>query len=173
MRLFDRFKTKVQNKDQLMQIEYSTKPTRIGEENLSTIDELEKWLENNCYNFHEIIIGKYFPPEGTVIKFDGNKFVYGYSERGSTNIIKRFDSEKELVDYAVNCLAKNKWNKAHMLAFSFNIDKINQIENKLRKLKITYERNDLPDYRDGKTAYRIYVFGKDILKADYMKFYEY
>jgi len=33
-------------------------------------------------------------------------------------------------------------------------------------MKIEFKRNDVPNYRSGMTVYRIFVFGKDILKLD-------
>ena len=37
---------------------------------------------------------------------------------------------------------------------------------------ISFERNDVPNYSQGKNAYRIFVFGKDYLKlAEFTKKY--
>lgn len=61
---------------------------------MNTIDELEKYLEKECYSFNEIIIGRHNPPKGIVIKQDGQRYIFGYSERGSLNVIKVFESEE-------------------------------------------------------------------------------
>ncbi len=42
-------------------------------------------------------------------------------------------------------------------------------------MKIDFERNDIPNYSKGKHAYRIFVFGRDVLlleafKMKYMRY---
>jgi hypothetical protein len=142
-------------------------------DNLTTIEELELWLEENCYNFNEIIIGKHHAPEGYIIKVDNGKYLCCYSERGNKNIVKSFSSEKKLVDYAYHMFKENKWSRSHLLAISFNIDKIKDIEKQLGNLGVEYERNDSPNHRNGSTAYRNFVFGMDIKKVEHMKIFEY
>ena len=71
---------------------------------MKTIEELERYLEDECFSFVELTIGKHFAPEGIVIKQDGNEYILGYSERGNLEIIKSFKTEEELVDYAQNKL---------------------------------------------------------------------
>ncbi|GFZ30137.1 hypothetical protein CSC2_06630 [Clostridium zeae] len=146
---------------------------RNKEESFTTIAELERWLEDEFYNFNLISIGKYHAQEGDVIEVDNDRYLYCYSERGNKSIIKSFKSEKELVSYAYLMFKDNKWSKSHLLAISFNIDKINHIEQELNNLKVEYVRNDSPNHRNGNTAYRIFVFGKDIKKTEHLKLFEY
>ena len=114
---------------------------------MKSIEELEKYLEDECYSFAEISIGKHYAHEGIVIKKNGDAYEFGYSERGNKGIIKSFSSEQELVEYALEKLLADKWN-------------------------ISFERNDVPNYSQGKNAYRIFVFGKDYLKlAEFTKKY--
>ena len=83
---------------------------------MKTIAELEKYLEEECYSFYAITIGKHMAPEGFVIKQDGQEYIYGYSERGFLRTIKASESEEELVNYALKDLASYKWNRAHLVA---------------------------------------------------------
>ena len=148
--------------------------TKICEaDNFTTIEELERWLEDNYYNFNEISIGKHHAPEGYIIEVDNSRYLCCYSERGNKQIVKSFNSEKELVDYAYQLFKGNEWSRAHLLAISFDIEKIKNIEKALYSLGVEYERNDSPNHRNGNTAYRIFVFGKDIKKAEHMKIFEY
>lgn len=136
---------------------------------MKTIEELELWLVENCYSFQELSIGNHFAPEGIVIEKDGTKFQWCYSERGNKRVGKSFDSEKELVDYALIQLTSDKWFRAHIIAFTFDESKINKLGSLLEKEKINYERNDIPNYTKGKRAYRIFVFGCDIKKTEYLR----
>lgn len=136
---------------------------------MNTIQELEAWLVKNCYSFQELTIGHHFAPEGIVIEEDGNRFNWCYSERGNKRILKSFDSEKELVDYAMDQLTTDKWYKAHIIAFTFDEEKIKELEAYLSERKIGYERNDIPNYTKGRRAYRIFVFGCDIKKTEHLK----
>ena len=43
---------------------------------------------------------------------------------------------------------------------------IQQAEAELKNYNISFERNDVPNYLQGKNAYRIFVFGKDYLKLE-------
>lgn len=57
---------------------------------MKTIEKLERYLEDECFSFVELTIGKHFAPEGIVIKQDGNEYIWGYSERRNLEIIKSF-----------------------------------------------------------------------------------
>lgn len=136
---------------------------------MKTLKELEKYFEENCYSFLDLSIGKHRAPEGIVIEEVYGKFIFSYSERGRKNIIKSFDKEEDLVEYALTKLQKDKWNRAHIVASTFCESEILEAERALSDMKIEFERNDVPNYRRGMTAYRIFVFGKDILKLDMYK----
>lgn len=143
-------------------------------ENYEKLIELEKYLEEECYSFDDLTIGKHRAQEGIIIEENNGPYNFAYSERGRTNIKESFSTEKELVDYALATLEKNKWNKAHLVAWGWTEDAIKQAEQELRDRNILFERNDIPNYSRGMTAYRIFVFGKDILllesfKKRYMK----
>lgn len=139
---------------------------------MKSIEELEKYLEDECYSFAEISIGKHYAYEGIVIKKNGDAYEFGYSERGNKRIIKSFSSEQELVEYALKKLLADKWNKAHLVAWVWSEVEIQQAERELKNYNINFERNDVPNYSQGINAYRIFVFGKDYLKlAEFTKKY--
>jgi hypothetical protein len=50
---------------------------------MKSIEELEKYLEDECYSFVEINIGKHHAHEGIVIEKNGDAYEFGYSERGN------------------------------------------------------------------------------------------
>ena len=131
---------------------------------LKSIEELEKYLEDECYSFAGINIGKHHAHEGIVIEKNGDAYEFGYSERGNKRILKSFSSEHELVGYALEELQADKWNKAHLVARVWSEAEIQQAEAELKNYNIIFERNDVPNYLQGKNVYRIFVFGKDYLK---------
>lgn len=130
---------------------------------MKTIKELERYLEEEFFSFSQLTIGNHFAPEGFVVKIDGNEYIFGYSERGKLDTIKRFKTEKELVVYAQNKLEGDRWMKGHLVAWTWTEDEIKSAERELESMNILYERNDVPNYdlKHGR-AYRIFVFGKDV-----------
>lgn len=136
---------------------------------MKTLEELEAWLEENCYSFQELTIGHHFAPEGIVMERDGDRFNWCYSERGHKRVMKSFDTEKGLVDYALTQLTADKWNRAHIIAFTFDEEKIKELSSLLEQEHIGYERNDIFNYSQGKRAYRIFVFGSDIKKTEHFR----
>lgn len=136
---------------------------------MRTIGELEKYLEDECYSFQALTIGSHYAPEGIFIEASDNKYNFGYSERGNRNIIKSFETEESLVEYSLAELKRDKWSRAHLAAWLWAESEIKTAEKELRDMNIAFERNDIPNYREGKRAYRIFVFGRDIKKLDSFK----
>lgn len=136
---------------------------------METIDELEQYLQDECYSFDSISIGKHFAYEGLIVEKQENRFVYAYSERGKKTILKTFELEKDLVNYALKELEKDKWNRRHLVAWTWSTRDIEKAERVLKRKRIQFERNDIPYFKDGKTAYRIFVFGKDVLLLEKFK----
>ena len=140
-----------------------------GKLRINTIDELERYLEENCYSFQELSIGKHHSSEGNIIEKDSGRYNFAYSERGNKSVLKSFDNEKELVQYALLVIKRDKWANAHLVAWVYDEVEIHKAEDELNDMKILYERNDIQNYKKGVTAYRIFVFGKDILKLEGFK----
>ena len=135
---------------------------------MQTLKELEKYIEEECYN--KIVIGKYLVNDSFIIWQESDRYFFGYSERGSICIIKKFDTEKELVSYALVELEKDIWLKAHLVAWTWNEKDIQAAECELEHMNISFRRNDIPnfDIKHGR-AYRIFVFGQDIHKLSGFK----
>lgn len=135
---------------------------------MKTIQELEQYLEENCYNFDSITIGRHYAYEGLVVKNCALGYCLFSSERGHETLLKAFQSEEELVRYTLAKLDRDPWYKAHIVAFTFDQQQIQKAESELKWMRIRYKRNDIP-YRAGQTAYRIFVYGRDILRLDDFK----
>lgn len=136
---------------------------------METIGQLEKYLEENCYSFRELSIGKHHALEGIVIEESAGKYQFGYTERGHKEIIKSFSDEKDLVAYALEILNADEWFRAHLIAWVWDEAEIREAEKELKSMNICFKRNDIPNYSGGKCAYRIFVFGKDVLRTGELK----
>ena len=130
---------------------------------IKTVDKLVEFMEKECYNFDSFSIGKYRALEGLFLDRDGSGFIYGYEERGHRDIIKHFDNEEAAVSYVLEQISKGEVDDSHLAAFTMDEEEILEAEKKLKEMFISFWRNDVPGYSlDGKTAYRIFVFGKNI-----------
>ena len=139
---------------------------------MDTIKELSKYLEENYYSFLELTIGDHHAPEGIIIEQKWGRFKFSYSERGKKSVIKSFCTEKKLVNYALDQLNQDEWSRAHIVACTLLYEEIVEAERELNNKKINFKRNDIPNYKVGMTAYRIFVFGKDVAElTEFKKLY--
>ena len=130
---------------------------------IKTIDKLVEFMEEECYSFDSISIGKYRALEGLFLDRDGDVFIYGYEERGHRDIIKHFDNEEAAVSYVLEQISKGEVDDSHLAAFTMDEEEILEAEKKLKEMFIPFIRNDVPGYGlSGETAYRIFVNGKNI-----------
>ncbi len=141
---------------------------------MQTLKELEKYLKDECYN--KAIISKHPVEDSAIIWQEGERYFFGYCERGRIHILKEFGTEKELVVYALGKLESDIWAKAHLVAWTWNEKDIEAAERELERMHICFRRNDIPNFdREHGRAYRIFVFGRDVLRlSDFKKkFFEY
>ncbi len=135
---------------------------------MQTLKELKKYLEDECYD--KVIIGKHLVDDSLIIWQEGDRYFFGYSERGRISIIKEFGTEKELVAYALAEIEKDIWLKAHLAAWTWTEKEIQAAEYELECMHISFKRNDIPNFdRKHGRAYRIFVFGRDIRKLSDFK----
>ena len=133
---------------------------------MKTVQELEQYLMENCYSFVELTIGRHFAHEGFEVVAADGVYRLSYKERGHTSLLKAFSSEEELVAYTLAELQSDPWSNAHCVATTFDKNLIQAAERDLEAMGISYKRNDVPNYHVGQTAYRIFVFGRDILRLE-------
>lgn len=130
---------------------------------IKTIDKLVAFMERECYSFRAFSIGNYKALEGLFLEQDRHGYVYGYTERGERYTEKYFESEEEAVQYVFELLSEGKVENSHLVAFTMDKKEIMAVEKVLKEMFIPFVRNDVPCFsNDGKTAYRIFVFGKNI-----------
>lgn len=128
-----------------------------------TLEGLDKLLEENGFNRSNcLVIGSPYSNEGYIARKKDDKFVFEYTERGSLSVLKSFDTEKELVNHVFEKLCMKEWNWLVCVGFDKDLDNILRAQAELDSYGILYERDDVRNfYAGGKTAYRLYIFGKD------------
>lgn len=128
-----------------------------------TIDKLVEFVERECYCMDSFSIGEYQITEDLFLDRDGKDYIYGYTEKGNRNVEKRFENEEEAVKYVFEQIYKCRLDNAHLVAWAWNKEEIEAAEKELQQMFITFERNDIPNFDlEGRTAYRIFVYGKNI-----------
>jgi len=138
---------------------------------MHTLKELKRYLENECYS--KVVIGKVLAEDCLILWEERRRYFFGYCERGRISVIKEFDTEKDLVVYALDELEKDIWARAHLAAWTWSEEEIKEAEQELERMHIAFKRNDIPNFdRVHGRAYRIFVFGRDIRRlSDFKKKY--
>ena len=83
---------------------------------------------------------------------------------------KRFEKEEDAVKYVFQQIYECRVDNAHLAAWTWDSKEIAAAEKELRQMFISFQRNDIPNFdSDGRTAYRIFVYGKNIKYLDDFK----
>ncbi len=136
-------------------------------ERIKTIDKLVEFMEREYYCMDAFSIGKYRATEDLFLDWDGKNYIYGYSERGHREIEKIFNEEAEAVKYVFDQIYECRLDNAHLAAWTWDSKEIENAEKELQEMFISFKRNDIPNFDlDGRTAYRIFVYGKNIKYLD-------
>ena len=131
--------------------------------------ELENWMKENCFNFNSYSINGNSIYEGFGIDKTGGLYIWYYTERGQKNNLNYFKSEPEIVEYAFNQIKSDKWAKTHCIGFSTDLNRINDLKSELQKINVEFFNDKITYYREGRPVYRVFVFGCDIQKTEYLK----
>lgn len=134
---------------------------------INTLKDLQLYMDSECFNDYTYSIGK--KPtnlfEGNVLNFDGQKYVYYYTERGKKRIIKEFTSKLDACRFVFEELRNSKTGRQHCIGLTKTKLKIEELCNLLNERSIKYEMDSIPYSGKNDLWYRIFIFGRDILKA--------
>jgi len=128
-------------------------------EELSTIKELNQWMEANCYN------------DGYAI---GDR-VWFYTERGTKQTLNVFNTEKEAVRFALHEIKLDKSANRHLVGFLKSKSSESELVRELERRNIKCWTDKIPFGGPNDPRYRVFVFGCDIrlvkdLEEQYGKF---
>nr|WP_321453167.1 hypothetical protein [uncultured Carboxylicivirga sp.] len=137
---------------------------------INSIKELIKFLKHNYYRKDSIQVNSFgqIGQDGFSIEKKENGFDFNYQERGHKNTLKTFQSENDICNYAVQIFEADKALKQHCIAYSKSQNRINRICNRLEKRGIHYVKDSAPCV-DNKFIYRIFVFGRDLIKTRFIR----
>ncbi|SHH85671.1 hypothetical protein SAMN04488109_5614 [Chryseolinea serpens] len=135
----------------------------------NTIIELEKWMKENCFNFNGYSINGNSIDEGLGIDKFGSLFVWYYTERGQTDNLKYFRTEKEIVEFAFNEIKSDKWANRHCIGFTTEKTEAKELTDKLNELNVEYTQDKIPYNGPNQPAYMTFVLGCDINKVSHLK----
>lgn len=140
-------------------------------EGLETMDELEKYIRSEGF---DVFFGHNRGIEGDMIWFEGGRFCYGYSERGSISVIESSADERTFVRAVMKRLgsakASNPLALMDIVAWTWNEQEILSAAQELTAMGVGFARNDIPNF-DGRYAYRIFAYRKDKAKIP-VSFYD-
>jgi len=128
---------------------------------LSTIKELDQWMEANCYN-DGYAIGDRIIHEGCGLEKLGDTFVWFYTERGTKQTLHVFNTEKEAVLFALHEIKLDKSANRHLVGFLKNKSSESELVRELERRNIKCWTDKIPFGGPNDPRYRVFVFGCDI-----------
>ncbi|MCU7551361.1 hypothetical protein OCK74_19725 [Chitinophagaceae bacterium LB-8] len=134
-----------------------------------TETELEQWMKENCFNFEGYSINGNAIYEGYGIDKSGGQYTWYYTERGQKNNLKFFLTEEEIIEYAYNQIANDKWAKTHCIGFNINKNEALELAQKLQGLGIDFFQDEVPYYGLQKPVFRTFVLGCDCNRVNNLK----
>jgi hypothetical protein len=135
---------------------------------LTTVEELDKWMTDNCYN-NNYAIGSRNIDEGFGLDKAGNQFIWYYTERGKREHLNYFPTEKEAVDFAFSQISTDDFAQRHMIGFiKDNSEKLELLQ-ELDRRKIKYWTDTIPYGGLNDPRHRVFIFGCDIKLTEDLK----
>ncbi|MEJ7588847.1 MAG: hypothetical protein WKI04_14920 [Ferruginibacter sp.] len=108
-----------------------------------SVKELEKWMTDNCYHDSYGINGRIIH-EGYGLENAEYSWTWYYTERGGRDILARFQSEEEAVDYAFKKIIADGSANRHMIGFVKEGSQENELINELQKREIFFLERQNP-----------------------------
>lgn len=131
--------------------------------------ELENWMKINCYNFDSYSINGNMIYEGFGLEKINERFTWYYTERGTRQTLKTFDTEEELIHYAFEAIKSDTWANSHCIGFTTSIKESKELSMKLIDLDIEFMQDQIPYYGSNNPVYRTFVFGCDCTRVRDLK----
>ncbi|MGI4759918.1 MAG: hypothetical protein ACRYF0_04385 [Janthinobacterium lividum] len=135
-----------------------------------TIKELAKWMKARCYNFDSYSINGNSIYEGFGLEETLDGYVWYYTERGQRTSLAFFAVEQEAVAHAHQQIAADKWATAHYVGLTAKQAETQDLARQLESLGIAFWQDEIAGfYAPGRPAYRTFVAGCDINRAEFLK----
>jgi hypothetical protein len=130
-----------------------------------TIEQLRQWMEAHCYNDHHYALGDRFVHEGYGLRKSGDGYIWYYTERGSQDILKTFEAEKDAVAYAMQIIANDTFASGHLVGLLRNQAEEEALLHELEVRNIGSWKDSIPYGGPDDRRTRVFVRGCDVLKV--------
>lgn len=130
-----------------------------------TIEQLRQWMETHCYSAHHYALGDRFVHEGYGLRQSGSGYIWYYTERGSQDILKTFEAEKDAVAYAVQVIENDAFASSHLVGLVQSQVELEALLHELAIRDIDFWKDSIPYGGPGDRRTRVFVRGCDVLKV--------
>lgn len=130
-----------------------------------TIEQLRQWMEARCYSDIHYAIGDRFVHEGYGLRQSGNGYIWYYTERGSQDILKTFEAEKDAVAYAMQVIENDSFASSHLVGLVKTQAEEEALLHELAVRNIGFWKDSIPYGGPGDRRTRVFVRGCDVLKV--------
>lgn len=135
-----------------------------------TITELVQWMKERCYNFQGYSIGSNSIYEGLGLEETLAGYVWYYTERGQRTTLAFFTTEQAAVAHAHQQIAGDKWAASHFVGLTASQTEAQELAGRLGALGVAFWQDTIPSfYSLQRPAYRTFVAGCDIKRAEFLK----
>jgi len=138
-----------------------------------TLNELAEYLEMECYNPMAYHIGPGWERCGDTYCLDRSQeqfevfFEIFYVERGKRGaFIESFQSEDEACRWFISFLDQQPYSRQHCIGFFSDQATADSLVEQLRTAGVSAERSKIPSMQKVDRFYRVFVFGRDLLRAE-------
>ncbi len=135
------------------------------------LQELSAHLQRECYQPSVYHIGPSWGACGDTfcIEMIGGQFEVFYVERGQRGeAIHRCESESAACDAFLAALDRERFSRAHCVGFFTSKSDADSLSERLACADITVHRDAIPYSSTTDMRYRVFVFGRDKLRAQAM-----
>lgn len=122
-------------------------------------------METHCYSDHHYAIGDRFVHEGCGLRKSGAGYIWYYTERGSEDILKTFEAEKDAVAYAKQVIENDRFASSHLVALVKNQAEEEALLQELLARNIDFWKDSIPYDGPNDRRTRVFVRGCDVLKV--------
>jgi hypothetical protein len=138
-----------------------------------TIKDLAAYLKKEGYLKTSLSIGSFgrIIYDGYGIEYTPSGYSFYYSERDVKKTLATFNSEKEVCDFAYHKIRKEDSLKQHCILFTKSLRRFDRYCAALNKRNINYKTDSILYKNEDDLRYRVFVFGKDLSKTRFMRFF--
>jgi hypothetical protein len=126
---------------------------------METLNELKRWMIENCCN-QSYSIGE-TNVEGFHLWKSGELSIWSYTERGATENLKYFKTEKEAVSFVHIAIVSDKFSRTHFIGYLINDSEEDSITRMMESRGIEILKDKIPTLNGIRTRFLLVGCGED------------